>query len=119
MLIAPLYGAENKDRRTHQTIQPLSEQLGVKIYSPYKEELEAELAKFVSQKVPASVVLISWEHHRIPAIGENIVGVVNRNEIPKSWPPKRFDLIWRFLREPAGYYFSILPQLLLPGDSHP
>lgn len=123
LLIAPFYEDKPKDpatdRRTHQTITPLAEEIGLKVEAPYPEEQEHTLGKFVSTQTTAPVVLICWEHGRIPKIGEGIVGVTNRESIPKAWPEGRFDLIWRFQREASGYYFSIFPELLLPKDSHP
>jgi hypothetical protein len=119
LLIAPEYEKHPEDRRTHQTIQPLSEELGKKIEEPYPEEQEQKLGAFVSQQTSSGIVLICWEHHRIPNIAEGVVGVTNRQDIPKEWPSQSFDLVWRFLREGSGYSFSIFPQLLLAGDSHP
>jgi hypothetical protein len=123
MLFAPQYGKEPENRRTHQTITPLSEQLGLPIEDEYEEGKEPELGKFVSTKASVPVVLICWEHDHIPAIPTGIVNVVNRQDIPTEWPSARFDLVWRFQFEEelegSGYYFSIFPQLLLPGDSHP
>jgi broad specificity phosphatase PhoE len=119
LLIAPEYEKHPQDRRTHQTIEPLSEELGKPIEEPFPEEKEQKLGAFVSQQTSAGVVLICWEHHRIPNIAEGIAGVTNRQDVPKEWPPQRFDLVWRFLREGSGYYFSIFPQLLLANDSHP
>jgi hypothetical protein len=121
LLIAPKYAKHVEDRRTHETIQPLSEVLRSKTTEPYAEEHEAELGWFASEESASRVVLICWEHTRIPKIGEGIVAVSNRQDIPKKWPPQRFDLIWRFLREGGSrdYYFSLFPQLLLANDSQP
>jgi broad specificity phosphatase PhoE len=119
LLIAPAYASDPEDRRTHQTIQPLSEELRLEISEPYEEGHELKLGAFVSEQTAARIVLICWEHKRIPTIAEGIAGVVNARDVPREWPASRFDLIWRFLREPAGYVFSLVPQLLLPNDSDP
>jgi hypothetical protein len=119
LLIAPEYAKHDADRRTHETITPLSERLGLEVTDPYAEEHEPELARFVSEQTTASVVLICWEHGRIPSIGEHISKVVDPQYIPEEWPSARFDLIWMFLREEGKRSFSVFSQLLLPGDVHP
>ena len=60
-----------------------------------------------------------WEHSRIPEIAAHIpvaTGVV----VPRVWPGDRFDLIWSFTLaagDTAQYAFTVLPELLLPGDA--
>jgi hypothetical protein len=119
LIIVPAYPQSAGDRRTHQTVQPLGEKLQIGIADQFEEEHERELGSFVSEQSTARVVLICWEHKRIPAIAAGVSAVSNPQDIPTEWPPERFDLIWRFVREPGGYSFSVLPQLLLPNDSDP
>lgn len=60
-------------------------------------------------------VLIAWEHQRIPAIGNAIVG--NKTTVPQKWPGDRFDVVWVFTAKPGGgYAFTQVPQMLLAGD---
>ena len=63
------------------------------------------------------VVLIAWEHKRIPRIANAILG--DATTAPQEWPEERFDLIWMFdLDPPSGRYrFLQRPQLVLGGDS--
>jgi len=62
------------------------------------------------------VVLISWEHERIPGIGNIILG--NSTIVPRTRPAARFDVVWVFDLHPATntYTFNQVPQLLLEGD---
>jgi hypothetical protein len=113
-LLSPDYGSSDKTtaHRTYQTIQGLSDRLGVPIVSAFAEGDEPALA--------ASVVLICWEHDHIPALA-TALPTVPGTVIPQPWPGDRFDVIFVFTpvpgSTPARYTFSQIPQLLLSGDS--
>jgi hypothetical protein len=120
-LLSPSYGSAEKtaEHRTYQTIQPLSDRLGLAIVSDYAEGDEPQLAaNAVSQY--SGVVLICWEHHRIPSLATALPTVAG-TVIPAAWPSDRFDVIWTFTlapgASPAQYTFSQIPQQLLSGDA--
>ena len=119
-LYAPDYGSPKatKEHRTYQTIEGLSELLGVPITTPCAVDQEAAVAEAVLADA-ADVVLICWDHKRIPTIGAALPTVAG-TQLPE-WPDERFDMIWSFTLQPAmspdGYAFSQLPQCLLGGDS--
>jgi hypothetical protein len=115
-LIAPKYNAATDDEhRTHQTILPLAGLLGLPIHAKHKVGHEEALAEEL-EKSTAAVTLVCWEHQAIPTIAQAIAPGA---DIPECWPDARFDVAWRFTREPmepvAG--FAQLPEMLLAGDS--
>jgi hypothetical protein len=120
-LFSPDYGKPDKTQahRTYQTIQALSGRLNVSINSPYAEGQESALAKAVVANY-TGVVLISWEHQHIPAIGTALPTVAG-TQIPAAWPGDRFDLIWSFSLQTgastAAYQFNQIPQQVLAGDA--
>ena len=120
-LLSPSYGhpAKTAAHRTHQTIQGLSDRLGLQIVSTFAEGQEPELAASVVSGYPG-VVLICWEHDHIPALASSLPASPG-TAIPQTWPGDRFDVIWTFTlvpgAAPAQYTFSQVPQQLLSGDT--
>jgi hypothetical protein len=118
-LYATSYGDAYQTRihRPYQTIQGLSQRLGVPIQSP---EPLGEEGAFIDAVLSsgADVVLISYEHHRIPALVQGIP-TVGGTAIPAVWPDDRYDVIWTFTLDPATrrYVFGQVPQQLLDGDA--
>jgi hypothetical protein len=119
-LISPTWGSHGKTdkHRAYQTIMGLSDRLGLPIDSPFPEEQEPKLAASVVSDYPG-VVLICWEHSRIPELA-SALPVTDASAIPQKWPSHRFDVIWTFTlvpgSEPAQYVFGQIPQQLLSGD---
>lgn len=120
-LLSPSYGdpAKTAAHRTYQTIQGLSDRLGVPIVSAFAEGQEAQLATSVVSGYPG-VVLICWEHGHIPALASSLPTILG-TAIPQTWPDDRFDVIWTFTlvpgATPAQYTFGQIPQQLLSGDT--
>jgi hypothetical protein len=121
MLVSPTWGHPGKTaaHRSYQTIQGLSEQLGLPITSEFAQGQEKQLADSLVRS-SSGVVLICWEHHHIPEIA-SALPVVTETVIPRKWPGHRYDVIWSFTLAPdpapARYTFSQIPQLLLAGDA--
>jgi hypothetical protein len=118
-LLSPSYGAPDKtaSHRTYQTIEALSDRLGVAIVSDYAEGDEPALASNVVSQY-SGVVLICWEHDHIPSLASSLPTVPGTT-IPPTWPDDRFDVIWTFTLAPgtAQYTFAQIPQQLLSGDT--
>jgi len=120
-LLSPSYGDPDKTtaHRTYQTIQGLSDRLGLQIASDFAEGQEPELAASVVS-TGSGVVLICWEHQHIPALASSLPAIPG-TVIPQQWPGDRFDVIWTFTlvpgSTPATYTFSQTPQQLLSGDA--
>ena len=120
-LLSPSYGhpAKTAAHRTHQTIQGLSDRLGLPIVSAFEEGQEPQLAASVVSGYPG-VVLICWEHSHIPALASSLPTIAG-TALPQKWPADRFDVIWTFTlvpgATPAQYIFGQIPQQLLSGDT--
>lgn len=118
-LYATAYGdaAVTTIHRPYQTLLGLSRLLGLPIQSPDLLGHEAAFADAMLSS-GAEVVLICYEHHRIPALVQGIP-TVDGTAIPAVWPDDRYDVIWTFALNPDGghYVFSQVPQQLLDGDS--
>jgi hypothetical protein len=121
-LLSPSYGSQGKtaSHRTYQTIQGLSDRLGIAIVSSYAEGQEAQLAADVVSSY-AGVVLICWEHDHIPSLASSLPTVPG-TVIPQTWPGDRFDVVWTFTLAPGAasppYAFGQVPQQLLAGDAN-
>jgi len=120
-LLSPSYGDPDKTagHRTYQTIQGLSDRLGLAIVSAYPEGEEPQLAANVVSQY-AGIVLICWEHDHIPSLASSLPTVAG-TAIPQPWPGDRFDVIWTFVLVPGSapvqYTFTQIPQQLLSGDA--
>jgi hypothetical protein len=118
-LYAAAYGdaAVTKIHRPYQTLLGLSRRLGLPIQSPDLLGQEPAFADAVPSS-GAEVVLICYEHHRIPALVQGIP-TVDGTAIPAVWPDDRYDIIWTFALYPDGghYVFGQVPQQLLDDDS--
>jgi hypothetical protein len=58
---------------------------------------------------------VVWHHGTLPLLTGHFP-LHNPDDVPQHWPEERFDLIWVLQREGDGYRFSVVPQMLLPGD---
>jgi hypothetical protein len=121
VLVAPSWGHPGKTaaHRSYQTIQGLSEHLGLPIEAQFAQGQEKELAGSLVGS-HCGVVLICWEHKHIPVIA-SALPLVSGTAIPRKWPGDRYDVIWSFTLVtkpgPARYTFGQIPQRLLAGDA--
>lgn len=106
-----------KIHRPYQTLLGLSRRLGLPIQSPDLIGQETGFADAVLAG-GAEVVLICYEHHRIPALVRGIP-TVDGTAVPAVWPDDRYDVIWTFSLNPATgrYVFNQVPEQLLDGDT--
>lgn len=111
----------SESRRHQQTVAPLLEKLGDAAVSnfDYAKDHEHELADAIL--AGQDIVLVCWEHERIPHIARHIPINPQSPDPPGDWPEDRYDLVWVFELDPASstYRFTIVPQLLLAGDRVP
>ncbi len=118
-LYAPSYGRPRNTaaHRSYQTIQALSERIGVPIQSPLPLGQESVLTASVLA-AGGDVVMFCWEHKLLLDIARAIPAVESTT-IPAAWPADRFDVVWAFTLDPAAgvYAFSQIPQQLLRGDT--
>jgi hypothetical protein len=119
-LYATAYGdaAVTKTHRPYQTILGLARRLDIPIQSPDLLGQEGPFADAVLSS-GAEVVLVCYEHVRIPALVAGFP-TVDGSAIPSMWPDDRFDVIWTLTLEPVAgrYVFGQVPQQLLDGDAN-
>lgn len=101
-LYATAYGDApvTKIHRPYQTLLGLSRRLGLPIQSPDLIGRETAFADAVLSS-GADVVLICYEHQRIPALVQGFP-TADGAAIPAAWPDDRYDVIWTFTFDPAG-----------------
>ena len=112
-LFASKVGPQSSSKRPLETLQPLSERLGIETDTSHRKEELGQLVQAV--RAIDGVVLISWEHQLIPSIANGLVG---NSSVPQIWPDERYDLVWLIdlRRSTQTPNFRQVPQLLLHGD---
>jgi hypothetical protein len=110
----------SKSKRPLQTIAPLAARLGIEPRVNFGKGDEVKLVDDVLQQ--NGVVLICWQHEKIIAIAQRLVGrQASDTAIPQKWPEDRFDAAWMFdppAANSAAWRFRQIPQQLLAGDSN-
>jgi hypothetical protein len=112
-LVASHVEPQSGSRRAVDTLQPLSERLGLAIDSRFAKGDLAQVSQAVREM--DGVVLICWEHHLIPSLAGMLIG--DTTTAPSIWPDDRFDVVWLIdLPVPGKPTFRQVPELLLGGD---
>ncbi len=106
--------AAKHSNRPIETITPLSQALHLRINHDYEDRETAKVADAVmSGKYAGKVVLICWHHGEIPHLAKAF-GV---EDAPKIWDDTVFDKIWKIQWVDGKAHMTILPEMLLKGDS--
>ncbi len=107
---------DGSQSRPLETVQPLADSLGMTVNTSIRKPDAEGLARAVLSEpsYAGKMVLISWEHHMIPAIAR----ALGADQAPDAWPDAAFDRVW-IIDFDGGkpVRFRDLPQHLLPGDS--
>ncbi len=106
---------DNRSRRPRETLQPLSERLGIAIDERF---LKVEISALVAAiEACDGVVLVAWEHKMIPPLATALMA--DPSAVPQLWPDDRFDMVWvlEAAAGGAGFTFRQQPELVLAGDS--
>jgi len=116
MIFAAAPAADSK--RPMETVTPLAEALWPDAADRARHFNTAhdvdDLAGVMNDAVAADgVVLIAWEHHRIPTLAARLNPVP---AAPGRWPGYRFDVVWIFDRHGDAWAFSQTPENVLPTD---
>ena len=94
--------------RPQETVGPLHDKTGIALRTDVAVGDEAGL--IAALKACDGVVLVAWEHKRIPIVAGGFI------DNPPEWG-ERFDAVWVLDRGPDGSYaLAILNQDLLAGD---
>lgn len=97
-------------QRALDTVTPLADLLRLEINVSIKKGEEKKMAEEAMKC--KGTVLISWEHHAIHLIANEITS----SPVPSIWPDDRFDIIYILDKTNDGYSFKQRPQLVLNGD---
>ena len=109
----PAIAAEDaKSLRPQETVAPLAERLGIQSNVTVAVGDEPDLVELL--KTTGGIVLVAWEHKRIPDIASGFI------DAAPAWGD-RFDAVWVLERKPpTGYYaLTIVNQNLMSGDLPP
>jgi hypothetical protein len=101
--------------RPFSTVWPLAAALQIPVNHEIGKNDEPAFLHAVSGT--SGAVLVCWPHEPIPSLVRGLAG--DLPGVPVKWPGKRFDLVWILDRTEAGWNFSQIGQLLLPGDVLP
>lgn len=101
--------------RSIQTLQPISETLGLTVESPYTRDEVSDLVQMLSSdsQYDGQVVLVAWQHETLADVAHEL----GADEAPAKWG-KVFDRYWVLeFTDGRVSSFQNLPQRLLDGDS--
>ncbi|MNL04736.1 hypothetical protein D3C87_1253110 [compost metagenome] len=102
--------------RSIQTLQPISQALGLEVQAPFTRDQVADLVQTLaeSSELEGQVVLVAWQHETLADIATQLGA-----NAPAKWGGKVFDRFW-VLESKNGRItsFKNLPQRLLSGDSN-
>lgn len=113
-LFASELGPHSQSRRPRETLQPLSDRLGLPIDEHFIQDDLDGLVQAI--RMCDGDVLVAWEHKRIPLIADRLIG--SSTTVPQVWPDDRYDLVWVLAPAPTSGHLELrqVPQMLLAGD---
>jgi broad specificity phosphatase PhoE len=113
-LFASKLGPHSHSQRPRETLEPLSERLGVPIDASHVQDDLDGLERSIRQC--QGHVLVAWEHKRIPLIAARLAA--DPSLVPTVWPDDRYDVIWVLTASPSNGELVLrqIPELLLHGD---
>lgn len=98
-----------KSLRPQETVAPVAARLGCRVRTDVRVGDETALVEAL--RGLHGIVLVAWEHKRIPIIAGSFAAA------PAEWGDA-FDVVWVLDRNPDGSYeFSTVRQDLLCGDT--
>jgi hypothetical protein len=115
VMFATKISRHTTNNHTHETLEPLACQLGLKIDAPYANSDSESLARHIltSPAYKDKTVLICWTHSHIP---ELLVALGITSE-RKPWPKEAYDRLIVVTYSEGAARMVNLPQKLLFGDS--
>jgi hypothetical protein len=109
-------GAGSKSRRPLETVSMLAEKLNVEIDLRFSKGQEVALARVLSGT--PGTTLVCWQHEDIVAIASALSP--RPAQFPHDWPPDRFNIAFRFVRdggEDEQWSFDQLVPIMFKDDS--
>jgi hypothetical protein len=115
LLFATKISKYSTNNHTHETLEPLASQLGLKIKAPHANSDYQELARHIltSAACKDKTILICWTHSCIPGLMAAL-GVTSE---PEPWPKGVYDRLLVITYDRGTARMVNLPQKLLFGDS--
>jgi hypothetical protein len=115
-IYASKIGKDSESERPQETVTPLISKIGAGQNFAFSKGQEQAVG--LSARAESGVVLICWEHEKIPAITQAFPVSPNSQPVPSQWPDGRYDVVWVFDLDSStnSYLFSAQAQLLLSGD---
>lgn len=115
-LFAMVPTAKRKSMRAIQTLQFLSQAIGVRTNTDFERDMVEPLATEILENsiYDNKAVWVCWEHKVLVDIAKAL-GV----DDPPDWPNDQFDRVWVITYDTGGHAtLTDLPERLLPGDSN-
>lgn len=110
-IFVPDYDGEPERHRSHQTVVPLSQRLGVEIRHPCNKEEVEKLQEAVLQH--DGVAVVCWQHAGLARFARALI-----DDPGLEWPAGRYDLIWDLRPDGSDgtYTCDRIAQKLLADD---
>ena len=115
VLFATKLSPHATDNHTHETLQPLASQLGLKINAPYANSDYQALARYLltSDTCKEKTIVICWTHSHIAGL---LLALGVKPE-PEPWSKRVYDRLVVVIYDQGTARMINLPQKLLFGDS--
>ena len=115
MLFATRLSPHAANNHTHETLQPLASQLGLKINTPYSNSDYEALARYVltSDTCKEKTIVICWTHSHLSGL---LLALGVKPE-PEPWSKRVYDRLVVVTYNQGTARMINLPQKLLFGDS--
>ena len=115
-LIALKPHKKNGSIRSIQTLQPISQELGLEVQTPYTRAEVSSLVDLLANdpQYDDQIVLVAWQHETLADIAHQL----GASDAPEEWG-KAFDRYWVLeFKNGQVSSFKNLPQRILSGDSN-
>jgi broad specificity phosphatase PhoE len=109
-------GVGSRSRRPMETVSTLAGKLHVAVDLQFSKGQEVALARVLSGI--QGTTLVCWQHEDIAAIASALSP--RPAQFPRDWPPHRFNIVLRFVRDGganAPWSFDQLVPLMFKDDS--
>jgi hypothetical protein len=115
VLYATKISKQTTNNHTHETLEPLASQLGLKIRAPYANSDYEALARHILRSAVCKdkTILICWTHTCIPGL----LTALGVNPESGPWPKGVYDRLLVISYDRGVARMANLPQKLLYGDS--
>jgi hypothetical protein len=107
------FGDKTLHSRMFQTMIPFAAKYNLQLTSKFGEDETSEMAKAVLQRT--GVVMIVWEHKRIP----DIVRALGAHDTELHWPDDDYDSLWVITFKNGVAHLELSTEGLKPAEACP